>query len=125
MHIVTIGKEFHFDAAHRLDHHEGACRFMHGHTYTLTLELTGALKDTDHFLVDFHHLKEELAGIIEEMDHNVLNNVFVDTTVEHMVIALAVRVLRIYPHLGVSVQLREGLGGYARYNIPYKGTEVV
>jgi hypothetical protein len=36
-----------------------------------------------------------------------------------MVISLVERVRRIYPDFGISVQLREGLGGYARYAIPY------
>ena len=32
----TITKEFTFDASHRLPHHGGKCRNLHGHTYRPT-----------------------------------------------------------------------------------------
>ena len=35
----SIVKEFRFEAAHRLEHHEGKCRRLHGHSYRFEVEL--------------------------------------------------------------------------------------
>ncbi|KKM77769.1 hypothetical protein LCGC14_1366680 [marine sediment metagenome] len=37
--VWSIVKEFRFEAAHRLENHNGKCRRLHGHSYKLEIEL--------------------------------------------------------------------------------------
>ncbi|MBC1457769.1 6-carboxytetrahydropterin synthase QueD [Listeria newyorkensis] len=41
--MMRIAKEFTFDMAHMLDGHDGKCHHLHGHTYTLQVEVAGDL----------------------------------------------------------------------------------
>ncbi|MBC2160369.1 6-carboxytetrahydropterin synthase QueD [Listeria booriae] len=41
--MMKIAKEFTFDMGHMLDGHDGKCHNLHGHTYTLQVEVAGAL----------------------------------------------------------------------------------
>ncbi|MBF0294322.1 MAG: 6-carboxytetrahydropterin synthase [Magnetococcales bacterium] len=78
---MEIARIFTFEAAHRLDHHDGKCARLHGHGYRLELILAGHPR-TPHpndpqsgFLVDFGILdrlvrEELLAG---KLDHVLLN----------------------------------------------------
>jgi len=122
MALITIGKEFHFDAAHRIPSHEGKCRHLHGHTYALLIELTGEPDPATHMLVDFYELKDVAEVILETCDHDMLNNKYPVTTVEYLCQEFARVTQAAYPHLAVTIQLREGLGGYARVTLPPKET---
>ena len=115
---VTIGKEFHFDAAHRLPNHPGLCKHLHGHTYTLLVELTGEPNMETSMLVDFYELKEVVEVILETADHDNLNNKFPVTTVEFLCQNFAAIISRAFPLLDVTIQLQEGMGGYARCTLP-------
>lgn len=39
MSMYSVVKEFRFEAAHRLEHHQGKCRRLHGHSYRLEVEI--------------------------------------------------------------------------------------
>ena len=39
MSMYSVVKEFRFEAAHRLERHEGKCRRLHGHSYRLEVEV--------------------------------------------------------------------------------------
>lgn len=121
---VTIGKEFHFDAAHRIPGHKGKCQYLHGHTYTLLVELTGKPDPTTHMLVDFYDLKEVVDVILENSDHDLLNNKYPVTTVEFLCQDFAKVMQRAFPHLGVTIQLQEGTGGYARCSLAPKEVRI-
>lgn len=41
--MARIGKTFTFEAAHRLQHHEGKCRNLHGHSYRVDVTIEGDL----------------------------------------------------------------------------------
>lgn len=118
MGIVTIGKKFHFDAAHRLPNHPGLCKHLHGHTYTLVVELSGEPSVETGILVDFYELKEVVEVILENCDHDLLNNKYPITTVEYLCQEFAYVISRAFPHLEITTQLQEGLGGYARCTLP-------
>jgi len=71
---VTIAKNFHFEAAHRLKDHFGKCEFIHGHSYKLELFLTGSVDPDTGVVLDFllfdrlyYHKCEALA--IADFDH--------------------------------------------------------
>ncbi len=79
---MEIARSFTFDAAHRLDHHDGKCSRMHGHGYRLELVFTGHPRRPEPtnpqsgFLVDFgiidRLVKQEL--IQSKLDHYLLND---------------------------------------------------
>jgi 6-pyruvoyltetrahydropterin/6-carboxytetrahydropterin synthase len=120
---VPIGKKFHFDAAHRLPNHPGLCKHLHGHTYTLLVELSGEPNVETGMLIDFYELKDVVGVILENSDHDNLNNKYPLTTVEFLCQDFAHIISRAFPHLGVTIQLQEGLGGYARCSLPPKDGE--
>ena len=88
-----IGKIFSFHAAHHLPHHMGLCRKMHGHTYKLEVRIRGEVFDCgdpdDGMIMDFGELKDRLKGVIEQHDHELLNNIYPNPTAEIMVSHIA------------------------------------
>lgn len=75
--MYTIYKEFHFDAAHFLPNtpEDHKCHKMHGHTYYVTIYLTGDQLDEHGWLMDFGVLKQYVAPLISRLDHHCLNEV--------------------------------------------------
>lgn len=70
---VTCTRRLEFDAAHRVMGHEGKCKNLHGHRYTL--EATFVAKNLDMLgrVVDFGVIKQELGGWIDEhWDHTTI-----------------------------------------------------
>lgn len=81
--MLTITKEFHFHAAHRLYRSDlseaenqeifGACSKIHGHTYRLLVTLSGAVDDNG-MILHFQSLKRIVTGeILDRYDHSDLN----------------------------------------------------
>ena len=122
--IVTIGKEFKFDAAHYLPNHKGKCQFTHGHTYSVVVELTGEVDPDTNMVVDFYDLGKVVSELLEEVDHKLLNHKFAITTVEFLSYHFAHQIGRAFPRCSVSVQMQEGTGGYARSIIRCVGVPV-
>lgn len=88
---TMITKRFTFDAAHKLEHHDGKCSQMHGHTYTLEITVEGVpLPVAPGFpksgmIVDFGDLKQLVVDhLLSKIDHTVLNDAFSYTTAEVM-----------------------------------------
>lgn len=67
MYILKL--KHHFDACHNLKHYVGACSNLHGHRWDVEVTIKVSSL-TDDMVVDFKTLK----GIINELDHNYLNN---------------------------------------------------
>jgi 6-pyruvoyltetrahydropterin/6-carboxytetrahydropterin synthase len=99
MLVVTIAKQFTFDAAHNLpDLPEGhKCRRLHGHTYTVELEFTGPVQSTGEergFLIDYQVIADAWQPLHEQLDHQFLNGVSSDLGVpstEHLAAWIARR----------------------------------
>jgi 6-pyruvoyltetrahydropterin/6-carboxytetrahydropterin synthase len=72
--VYTISKRFTFDASHQLTGlREGhKCMRLHGHTYTVELELQGTL-NANGFVVDYDNLKPFKEFIDNYLDHRDLN----------------------------------------------------
>ena len=70
---MTVAKRFRWEAAHRLPWHEGDCRFVHGHSYRMMVEVEGEpTEDTpggSSMLIDFKHVKRMVEPLVEDMDH--------------------------------------------------------
>jgi 6-pyruvoyltetrahydropterin/6-carboxytetrahydropterin synthase len=77
--LATIAKQFTFHAAHRLPNHDGQCRDLHGHTYTLEVSVTGPSKlpsgePDEGMVMDFGIIKEVYKFCIEpHVEHKYLN----------------------------------------------------
>lgn len=81
--MLTITKEFQFDAAHRLWSENlseeqnrqiyGTCSNMHGHTYRLQVTVSGTVRD-DGMILNFKELKTFVQEtILDRYDHAYLN----------------------------------------------------
>ena len=74
-----IYKEFSFEAAHRLPHHEGKCRRLHGHSfrgrvYVVSDQLKTQGSETG-MVMDFGTLKAYLDPLVKDyLDHYYLND---------------------------------------------------
>jgi 6-pyruvoyltetrahydropterin/6-carboxytetrahydropterin synthase len=74
---MEIYKEFSFDSAHFLpyvpDGHK--CKNMHGHTYRLRVFIEGQPDARLGWIMDFKELKDALSGVIEQLDHKLINDI--------------------------------------------------
>lgn len=86
---TRVSKDFRFEAAHRLPWHDGLCSNLHGHSYTVTVSLTGKTNQRG-MVVDFQHIKELVKPLIDEWDHAVLIAEY-DTELRDLVSALGSR----------------------------------
>jgi 6-pyruvoyltetrahydropterin/6-carboxytetrahydropterin synthase len=56
---------------HRLPHHDGPCRNVHGHSYRMIVEISGDLNNNG-MVIDFFDLDSIIAPILEKYDHAFL-----------------------------------------------------
>lgn len=83
---LYITKIFTFDAAHRLPDYVGACSNLHGHQWTLEVEVSGKANVKTGMVIDFSHLKKIVDHqIIGTLDHTYLNDEYPNPTAEKMV----------------------------------------
>lgn len=75
--ITRITKEFVFEAAHKLPNvppgHK--CGNLHGHSFRLTLELTGVVDAVTGWIVDFGDVKSVVKPLYDTLDHHYLNDI--------------------------------------------------
>ncbi|NQS89787.1 6-carboxytetrahydropterin synthase QueD [Patescibacteria group bacterium] len=80
--MFYLSRDFWFDAAHKIVDYSGKCENLHGHTYKLTVTITGELK-TGGMVLDFAILKQVVEeNVLERLDHKYLNDVFENPTTE-------------------------------------------
>lgn len=77
--MYYLQKSFKFEASHQLVHHDGKCRRLHGHSYVLIVELSGADLQTrgpaTNMLCDFGQVSKVVKPLIEShLDHHHLND---------------------------------------------------
>jgi len=68
---MKISKQYRWEMGHRLPFHKGLCRNIHGHSYRMVVEITGAL-DKNGMVIDFFDLNKIIKPIIEKYDHAFL-----------------------------------------------------
>lgn len=75
--MISVFKEFSFDAAHYLpnlpDDHK--CRGLHGHTYRVKISIEGELDIINGWVMDFSQLKKQILPVIGQLDHKLLNEI--------------------------------------------------
>lgn len=144
MDQIRITKQFTFETGHALFGYDGKCRNVHGHSYKLSVTVTGIpIADKNHvkngMVIDFGDLKTivkeeivdvfdhatvfnkhtphvELAQELEKRGHSVLL-VDYQPTSEMMVIDFAEKITRRLPHdiKLHSIRLRETENSYAEW----------
>ena len=143
MNQIRVTKEFRFEAAHALSGYDGPCRNVHGHSYELSVTVTGT-PVTDRqstklgMVMDFGDLKKIIKKqIVDPFDHALLLNaglpreelqrfgepftniVFLpyQPTSENFLLDFAKRIRELLPQ-GVllhSIRLRETASSYAEW----------
>ena len=71
--MITITRRFEFDAAHRLQRHQGKCRSLHGHRYVAEVSCTSQSLNDQGMVIDFSYIKETIGDWIDRnWDHTVI-----------------------------------------------------
>lgn len=70
-----------FDAAHFLRNYGGKCKNLHGHTWVVEIWIEKKLEPGKDMLIDFVELKK----MIDELDHQNLNDYMYNPTAENVV----------------------------------------
>lgn len=73
-----IYKEFYFEAAHQLPHHDGKCRRLHGHSWVGRVYVKGDRLITNGskqgMIIDYGDIKKYLQPLLDNfLDHYYLN----------------------------------------------------
>lgn len=71
-----IGRTYRFESAHHLPHLPDGhkCKNLHGHNYRVEIVVRGTL-DERGFVKDFAEIDGELAPLIRQVDHKLLNDI--------------------------------------------------
>ena len=74
---MEIFKDFTFEAAHRLPNvpAEHKCGRLHGHSFLVTLYISGDIDQNTGWIMDFGDIKHVFKPIYEQLDHNYLNDI--------------------------------------------------
>jgi 6-pyruvoyltetrahydropterin/6-carboxytetrahydropterin synthase len=86
---TLVTKQFRFESAHRLPHHDGKCKNLHGHSYLLEVTVSGDIQTAgakEGMVIDFGDVSKIVEKlIISKWDHQYLNDIlpFV-TTAENL-----------------------------------------
>lgn len=75
--MLSLAREFTFDAAHNLKWHKGKCKNIHGHTYRLQIFVTGRLNENG-IIIDLGDLDSLVKKeVIDLLDHTYINKIIV------------------------------------------------
>jgi len=84
---VRVRRSFDFDAAHRLPHHPGKCRELHGHAYRLVVTVDRPVDPASGLAVDFSDLKAIVKReVVDLLDHRYVNDLIDNPTAEVMAV---------------------------------------
>jgi 6-pyruvoyltetrahydropterin/6-carboxytetrahydropterin synthase len=84
---VRVRRSFDFDAAHRLPHHPGKCRELHGHAYRLVVAVNRPVDPDTGLAMDFSTLREIVEReVVHLLDHRYVNDVLPNPTAEEMAV---------------------------------------
>ena len=72
-----LSRDYHFEAAHRLPRVPAThkCSRVHGHSYHVTLTLSGSIDTDMGWLIDFSDIDRVVDPVIARIDHTLLNEI--------------------------------------------------
>ena len=73
MYELTIIRTF--AAAHQLRGYQGKCENLHGHTYRVEVKVKAGFLDETGLAADFVILKQKIDAVLEQWDHQFLNEI--------------------------------------------------
>ncbi len=73
--MFEVAVEQDFASAHALRNYKGRCENVHGHNWKVRVVIAGEKLDETGMLVDFLDVKDLMAGIIDTIDHQFLNEI--------------------------------------------------
>ena len=83
--ICRVKVAFDFEAAHRLPHHPGKCRELHGHSYHLVVTVERRVAPDSGMGIDFADLKQIVRrDVVDRLDHTYINDQIDNPTAEVM-----------------------------------------
>lgn len=107
---MIIYKTFTFDSAHYLPNvpQGHKCGGLHGHTYTLTVFISGKVEKKSGWIIDYTDLKNSIKPFIDILDHKLLNEIpgLENPTSENLSVWLWQMIKPIYPDL-IKIELKE------------------
>ena len=114
----------HFSSAHQLRHYQGKCESLHGHNFTVQVQVQGRELDPKLGIVmDFQELKTLLKEVLAGLDHRNLNElpefVEINPSSEHLARYIFQRLAALLPGSGVTmhaVSVAEGPNTIATYS---------
>jgi 6-pyruvoyltetrahydropterin/6-carboxytetrahydropterin synthase len=113
---TTITVSSAFAAAHLLPEHEGKCSRLHGHTYGLEVTVEGTPQmsgPAEGMVMDFADLRARVNElIVDVLDHQLLNELFVFVPTAEAVAGWAFETLREAGLPVARVRLAEGPNSY-------------
>ena len=124
--MLTIHRQFTFDAAHCLERHKGKCSRYHGHTYILTVGVAGSILTDDTwkdqgFFLDLGELKRIVNDMLDrKYDHHDLNKTAHPyPTAEHLIHAIWAELEPAFKEVGcklVHLKLHETPNSWVEYD---------
>jgi 6-pyruvoyltetrahydropterin/6-carboxytetrahydropterin synthase len=74
---MEIYRQFQVEAAHRLpnvpENHK--CRRLHGHSFRITVRVSGEPGPDSGWLIDFAEVKDAFQPVFDRLDHHYLNEI--------------------------------------------------
>lgn len=82
---MRVKVAFDFEAAHKLPHHPGKCKELHGHSYHLVVSVDRPVSLESGMAIDFGDLKKIVrAEVVDRLDHTYVNDKIDNPTAEVM-----------------------------------------
>ena len=121
---MEIFKEFSLEAAHRLPNVPAGhkCARLHGHSFRVSVHVSGPIGDTTGWVMDFADIKAAFAPIDAALDHHYLNDIpgLENPTSEHLARWIWDRLAPALPTLA-RVEIRETCTSGCVYRGPSVG----
>ena len=84
---MRVKRIFDFEAAHKLPHHPGKCKDLHGHSYRLVVSVDGPVDSRSGTAIDFSDLKAIVVQqAVSKLDHKYVNDLIDNPTAEAMAV---------------------------------------
>jgi 6-pyruvoyltetrahydropterin/6-carboxytetrahydropterin synthase len=116
---MKIAQAFSFEAAHRLPNVPAThrCHRMHGHSYRVEVNLSGAVDPVTGFVVDFFDIESAFAPLMAQLDHHCLNEVegLENPTAENIAIWIWDRIVGRLPQLS-AIRIYETSDSWIEYS---------
>lgn len=69
--VCKVGKLFKWEMSHRLPFHKGQCKYVHGHSYKMLVELEGQANENG-IVIDYYDINQVVAPLLDKIDHAFL-----------------------------------------------------